>query len=215
MKPSLTDSPNSHLQDENKFLGQKERRRSSGVKMFLGDYLSLATNQSILKILAKSNEQTVAFSDVVIKINKRNKMQERILLITGQSTSWHIFWKLICIFLSFPFFFFFFFCWKISNQPAPSCISAWIETGLYNIDPGSYKVKRRIPLKVPLIALFPFYYGPQSWHPHSLCLLCVAIRIWGQSAWASCQTTSLPFTCLRSMTTCWSATKRQKLSRSW
>ena len=74
----------SALQDENKFLGQKERRRSSGVKMFLGDYLSLATNQSILKILAKSNEQTVAFSDVVIKINKRNKMQERILLITGQ-----------------------------------------------------------------------------------------------------------------------------------
>jgi len=89
--------------DDIKFLGQKERRRSSGVKMFLGDYLSLATNQSIVKILAKSNEQTVAFSDVVIKINKRNKMQERILLIT--------------------------------------------ESGLYNIDPGSYKVKRRIPLR--------------------------------------------------------------------
>jgi len=89
--------------DENKFLGQKERRRSSGVKMFLGDYLSLATNQSILRILAKSDEKTVSFSDVVIKINKRNKMQERILLIT--------------------------------------------ESGLYNIDPGSYKVKRRIPLK--------------------------------------------------------------------
>jgi len=53
------------------------------VKMFLGDYLSLATNQSIIKILAKSGEQTVSFSDVVIKINKRNKMQERILLITG------------------------------------------------------------------------------------------------------------------------------------
>ena len=51
--------------------------------MFLGDYLSLATNQSIIKILAKSGEQTVSFSDVVIKINKRNKMQERILLITG------------------------------------------------------------------------------------------------------------------------------------
>ena len=53
------------------------------MKMFLGDYLSLATNQSIIKILAKSGEQTVSFSDVVIKINKRNKMQERILLITG------------------------------------------------------------------------------------------------------------------------------------
>jgi hypothetical protein len=38
---------------ENKFLGQKERRKSSSVKMFLGDYLSLNTNQAILKILAK------------------------------------------------------------------------------------------------------------------------------------------------------------------
>jgi hypothetical protein len=40
--------------EENKFLGQKERRKSSSVKMFLGDYLSLATNQAILKILAKN-----------------------------------------------------------------------------------------------------------------------------------------------------------------
>jgi hypothetical protein len=39
---------------EEKFMGQKERRKSSAVKMFLGDYLSLATNQSILKVLTKN-----------------------------------------------------------------------------------------------------------------------------------------------------------------
>lgn len=84
------------------FMGQKERRRSSGLKMFLGDYLSLATNQNIIKILSKHGDTSVSFSDVIIKINKRNKMQERILLIT--------------------------------------------ESAIYNIDPGSYKVKRRIDL---------------------------------------------------------------------
>lgn len=40
--------------DTNKFLGQKERRKSSSVKMFLGDYLSLSTNQAVLKILSKN-----------------------------------------------------------------------------------------------------------------------------------------------------------------
>jgi len=89
--------------DDTKFLGQKERRRSSGVKVFLGDYLSLSTNQSIQKILQKHGDTSVSFSDVIIKINKRNKMQERILLIT--------------------------------------------ESAIYNVDPGSYKVKRRIGLK--------------------------------------------------------------------
>ena len=42
---------------DNKFLGQKERRKSSSVKMFLGDYLSLSTNQAILKILSKNGRQ--------------------------------------------------------------------------------------------------------------------------------------------------------------
>jgi len=88
--------------DNKLFMGQKERRRSSGLKMFLGDYLNLSTNQTIIKLLAKHGDTSVAFSDVIIKINKRNKMQERILLIT--------------------------------------------EAAVYNIDPGSYKVKRRIDL---------------------------------------------------------------------
>ncbi len=38
-------SPNG-TSDDAKFLGQKERRKSSAVKMFLGDYLSLATSMA-------------------------------------------------------------------------------------------------------------------------------------------------------------------------
>lgn len=49
-----------------------------------------------------AGDQRIVFSDIVIKINKRNKMQERILLIT--------------------------------------------EAAIYNIDPGNFKVKRRIPI---------------------------------------------------------------------
>jgi len=36
------------------FMGHKERRKSSSVKQFLGDNLSLSTNQAILKVLAKN-----------------------------------------------------------------------------------------------------------------------------------------------------------------
>ncbi|KCV71250.1 hypothetical protein H696_02200 [Fonticula alba] len=67
------------------FLGQKERRRSSAVKMFLGDYLSLASNANIIKVLARHRDQKITFSDIVVKINKRNKMQERILLLTEEA----------------------------------------------------------------------------------------------------------------------------------
>jgi hypothetical protein len=42
-----------HNNPNEKFMNQKDRRKSSQVKMFLGDYLSLATNQTILKVMAK------------------------------------------------------------------------------------------------------------------------------------------------------------------
>ncbi|KJE97253.1 hypothetical protein CAOG_07692 [Capsaspora owczarzaki ATCC 30864] len=67
---------------DNKFMGQKERRRSSAVKMFLGDHLSLLSNQSVLKLMAKNNDKEILFSDVIVKINKRHKMQDRIFLLT-------------------------------------------------------------------------------------------------------------------------------------
>jgi len=120
-------------------MGQKERRRSSGLKMFLGDYLNLATNPAIMKVMAKhgklgaltcfpsphrlAGDSTIAFSDVVIKINKRNKMQERILLVTGKRM------HQVVIF--------------ISQKNLTT-----VESAVYNIDPGSYKVKRRIELLV-------------------------------------------------------------------
>jgi len=88
---------------QNLFMGEKDRRRSSAMKVFLGDYLNLTNNQAIQKLLTKYGDKKVDFADVVIKINKRNKMQDRIILIS--------------------------------------------ETAIYNIDPGSYKCKRRILLK--------------------------------------------------------------------
>ena len=42
------------VDDTTKFMGQKERRKSSSSKQFLGDNLSLSTNQSVLKVLAKN-----------------------------------------------------------------------------------------------------------------------------------------------------------------
>jgi hypothetical protein len=72
--------------------------------MFLGDYLSLATNAAILRTMAKHGDKALMFADHVVKVNRRNKMQRRTLLITDQA--------------------------------------------VYNLDPGSYKVKRRIPLSI-------------------------------------------------------------------
>lgn len=85
------------------FIQEKERRRSSTNKIHLGDHLSLQSNTAIGKMLNKFNDGKILFSDLLIKVNKRNKMQERIFVIT--------------------------------------------ETTVYNIEPNSYKMKRRIPLK--------------------------------------------------------------------
>jgi hypothetical protein len=40
-----------------KFLGQKERRRTSASKLFLGDYLNLTAEPSIQKLLAKNGKK--------------------------------------------------------------------------------------------------------------------------------------------------------------
>eukprot|EP00004_Rigifila_ramosa_P025794 TRINITY_DN780_c0_g1_i1.p2 TRINITY_DN780_c0_g1~~TRINITY_DN780_c0_g1_i1.p2 ORF type:complete len:202 (-),score=68.03 TRINITY_DN780_c0_g1_i1:58-663(-) len=72
-------------EDDAKFMGRKERRRSSALKMFLGDYLNLANNPTVKKMLVKNSDTNIIFSDVIIKVNKRNKMQERILLLTETS----------------------------------------------------------------------------------------------------------------------------------
>eukprot|EP01094_Clydonella_sp_ATCC50884_P028039 TRINITY_DN8300_c0_g1_i2.p1 TRINITY_DN8300_c0_g1~~TRINITY_DN8300_c0_g1_i2.p1 ORF type:complete len:208 (-),score=48.83 TRINITY_DN8300_c0_g1_i2:35-658(-) len=84
------------------FMGKKRRRKSSCYKCFDGDYLNICSNQSVAKHMSKSRCKEVLFADMVVKVNKRMKMQERILLIT--------------------------------------------ENILFNIDPSTYKVKRRISL---------------------------------------------------------------------
>lgn len=99
--PTTTTSSNQNATE--KFMGQKERRRSSVDKEFFGDHLSLGQNAQITKMLAKHGDKLIIFSDLIIKVNKRNKMQERILMIT--------------------------------------------ESSIYNIEPQSYKMKRRILLK--------------------------------------------------------------------
>ena len=70
--------------DEEKFLGQKQRRRSSAHKIWLGDYLNAACIPQIQKLMSKNGDTEIAFADLVIKVNKRNKMQSRILLLTGK-----------------------------------------------------------------------------------------------------------------------------------
>lgn len=67
------------------FKGQKERTRQSvarGVVSFFGDFLGFKENQEI-KIM--TGNETVIFSDIVKKTNKRFKVQERVLLLTDKA----------------------------------------------------------------------------------------------------------------------------------
>lgn len=68
-----------------KFMGKKERRRSSLNKPLQGDYMGAKTNNKILSIIGKHEEKEVLFADSVIKINRKCKRQERILLLTEKA----------------------------------------------------------------------------------------------------------------------------------
>ncbi|KAJ3435215.1 hypothetical protein M0812_02346 [Anaeramoeba flamelloides] len=72
-------------QIERIFSGNKERRRSSTLKQFEGNYLGIEKKKNITKMLQKNNDNSIIFCDNVYKINKRNKSQERTLLITDQN----------------------------------------------------------------------------------------------------------------------------------
>jgi myosin-1 len=65
--------------------GKKERRRCSVYRNFMGDYLELRVNSLISKLLAKYKEKNVLYSGMVEKINKRNKIQERSILLSEGS----------------------------------------------------------------------------------------------------------------------------------
>ncbi|KAF2073563.1 hypothetical protein CYY_005112 [Polysphondylium violaceum] len=72
-------------QEDARFMGRKKRRNSSVSKVFLGDFLKLSNNVSTLKMMSKYGDNRILFSDVLTKVNKRNKMQERIIIITDKS----------------------------------------------------------------------------------------------------------------------------------
>ncbi|GAM20151.1 hypothetical protein SAMD00019534_033260 [Acytostelium subglobosum LB1] len=72
-------------QEDARFMGKKKRRCSSVSKVFLGDFLSLSKNITILKMISRYGDNQILFSDVLIKVNKRNKMQERIIIITDKA----------------------------------------------------------------------------------------------------------------------------------
>jgi len=60
----------------------KMRRRVSVRRVFIGDYLGITTNLETSNIMAKNGDRSVIFADTVQKINKRNKIQTRTLLLT-------------------------------------------------------------------------------------------------------------------------------------
>jgi len=64
------------------FMGIKKRRPSSADKRFCGDHMGIGNNVLIQKMMQKAGDTEVVFADSVVKVNKRTKMQERILLIT-------------------------------------------------------------------------------------------------------------------------------------
>eukprot|EP00161_Ancyromonas_sigmoides_P008222 TRINITY_DN205_c1_g8_i1.p1 TRINITY_DN205_c1_g8~~TRINITY_DN205_c1_g8_i1.p1 ORF type:complete len:263 (-),score=111.22 TRINITY_DN205_c1_g8_i1:212-964(-) len=68
-----------------RYLGEKERRRSSAVKTQVGDNLALKNNSKVTKKMAKHGDSTIIFSDYVIKVNRRNKMQKRVLMISDSA----------------------------------------------------------------------------------------------------------------------------------
>eukprot|EP00301_Raphidiophrys_heterophryoidea_P000800 c10399_g2_i1.p1 GENE.c10399_g2_i1~~c10399_g2_i1.p1 ORF type:complete len:248 (-),score=66.26 c10399_g2_i1:30-707(-) len=70
---------------DTKFMGKKERRSSSLYKVFTFDYLGVASNKVVMERISKNGDKKVNFADYAIKVNRRNKMQKRVLLITDQA----------------------------------------------------------------------------------------------------------------------------------
>lgn len=68
----------------------------------IGDYLKAMTRSGLEAVLKEKNDTEVLFSDIILKVNRKNKVQERVFILTSQA--------------------------------------------IYNIEPGSNKLKRRIPL---------------------------------------------------------------------
>lgn len=64
------------------FLGVKERRRSSSAKVTLGDDLKMATDALGAKSLSKHGVSIVVFSAHCLKVNRRDELKRRILVVS-------------------------------------------------------------------------------------------------------------------------------------
>lgn len=60
-------------------------KRPSLQKVFRGDYLNLAANESIVKLLSRQGDNLVLFADVIMKVSKQCRMSKRILIITDSA----------------------------------------------------------------------------------------------------------------------------------
>jgi len=70
------------------FKGKKERNRQSmmrGTTAFYGDFLGLQENLEIKNLFTSNGDKELIFSDIVNKVNKRFKVQERILLASDKA----------------------------------------------------------------------------------------------------------------------------------
>ncbi|EFC44202.1 myosin [Naegleria gruberi] len=76
----------------NIFNNQKKRRRISYNRIYQGDYLNFAFNSEMAKLLAKHNDSMIHYSGRIQKINNRNKIQDRTLVIT-ESNIYNIDWN--------------------------------------------------------------------------------------------------------------------------
>ncbi|KAJ6240666.1 hypothetical protein M0813_23764 [Anaeramoeba flamelloides] len=82
-KTEETNKSEDRLVQINKLFDQnKSRRRSSAMKEYYGNYLRIDNKKAVKNLMQKNKDTKVIFCDTVAKINKRNKVQERALLIT-------------------------------------------------------------------------------------------------------------------------------------
>lgn len=63
----------------------KLRRRSSISKVTNNDYINARSKHSLYKALTGYEERTINFADLITRINRKSKMQERALLISEAS----------------------------------------------------------------------------------------------------------------------------------
>jgi len=63
----------------------KPRRRESIRRYYVGDYLGVAQNPDVQKLLHKHGDRNILFADEVDKINKKYKVQRRVLLLSAKA----------------------------------------------------------------------------------------------------------------------------------